>query len=133
MNTDKPFTFRPSFAELQVGDEFITINHSSFATAYRRRTVTRLTSKYFYSECGNDTLRRDNVYSRKDGTRVGGHREDPNAVIPSPELISLIETHTRNIQATSSVYKLRNKLVNVSPEDAIKIVEFFRNNLPQYL
>lgn len=136
---NEPTVFRTSFQDLQVGDQFVTIS-SGWARSrpdYHFHTITRLSPKYLYVGCGekleNGKFRYENVYSRADGRRIGGHSHDLSANLLSPELLKRIQEVRADNKTEHELRIIKERLNNTPIEEARLIVEFFRSNLPKYL
>lgn len=84
-------TLRETFKDLQVGDVFFTVG-GGFHAIWNRNVITRLTDKMFYRGYGkvlpNGRHEYEDAYRREDGRRVGGHRSEPSATLPTKELIN---------------------------------------------
>jgi hypothetical protein len=97
INTEN-FTFRESFNDLQVGDFFFLFEYGN----WRKIKITRITPKYFFrgygKDLGNGRFEYENAYRRDNGTKVGGWRGDPNATLPTPELVARIDSEQKEKQ-----------------------------------
>ncbi len=126
MNTEKPFVFRSSFAELQVGDEILSREGGWAYHWYKRHTITALTKNWF--RCG------DMTFTREHGRRVGGLKSGSYATLPTPEIIAEIISQQKTEATCRNIRHIKEHLTDqLSIEDARKIEEFFQTNFPKFL
>jgi hypothetical protein len=121
--------YRSSFAELQVGDQFLT--SQAWGTSYVPNAVTRLTPKWFVRGFGKPLDSKKNiceyedVYRRDNGQRVGGHRSDSNAILPTPELIAQINQEVADRATMNELASLDFRFLN--PEQARQVIDLFKS------
>jgi hypothetical protein len=120
--------YRSSFAELQVGDQFLTRNSGWNCSSYNLLTIIRLTPKYFirgYGNLINGKHEYENAYRRDNGQKVGRYHSDPDATLPTPELVAEIN---QDITDRNTRNELKNlELSNLTIEQARQVVDLVKS------
>ena len=130
--------FRPSFAELQVGDVFFTLDNGLGDRPHHVNEVTRLTPKYFicgYGEVNEKGKHQHETTYKRDTGRCSNSSVWYNydAILPTPANFTANEQKKADIKTWRKLHLIEENITSVSIEDARAIVAFFTEKYPQLI